>query len=290
MTSHRELQRELGNNRVSQQKDGSLIISGVTLLASGTWTDSAYGTPCYYSPMVLEKYAGNWVDPSLWARHSGGVPRAITEKVGEIQNPRYENEAVVGDIVMHGLNQMSRDAIEMVVAELANYVSVECYGLEHWDADNDRYVAEDLTFYGIAVVNMGACETCKLNESQSSAEANGKMTKELEEKLTEAEGKISELSAASEAKDVKLVELETKLGEIDNQLVELAKMSESIREFEEKMEELKQDEPLAELEARVDKIEKTPNDPVTSGGFDTIDMSEIDPFVQDSEGFTRRMF
>jgi hypothetical protein len=151
-----------------QEVDSGLLVKDVKLLASGTWTDSHMGTPLFYPEAVLERYASNWVDNSLWSRHGGGIPRSITEKIGEIRNPRYNGGAVIGDLWLHEKTQTSRDTAELIKAGLVDYVSVEHGGKERWNAQEKRYDAEELVFGGVAVVNKGACKVCTIhNESET---------------------------------------------------------------------------------------------------------------------------
>lgn len=282
----RELLRDLAANEFHQGEDGALTVKDVKLLASGTWTDSAWGTPLFYPEEILKEYATNWFDTPLWVRHGGGVPRAITDKIGEIVNPRYHDGAVHGDLLLHGKNSTSRDSIEMITAGLANAVSVEHGGREAWDEDTRTYIAEEIIFYGVALVNRGACDVCTFNnESRSTAEADDMDIKELETKLAEAAGTIKELSDASADKDKKLSELEGKLetqeqeGE-DNKIVELEA---KILDLETKK--------IAELEARIEKIEKTPM-PGSTLAEEANELGEItiNPLKRDSEGITRRIF
>ncbi len=163
---YRELKIELFAGKY-QEQDGGLFIQDVKLLASGTWTDSHMGTPLFYSPKILEKYAKNWIDNSLWSRHSGGMSRSITDKIGEVRNPRYNDGVVIGDLWLHEKTQTSRDTAELIKAGLVNYVSVEHGGKERWNAAEKRYDAEEIIFGGVAVVNRGACKVCTIhNETE----------------------------------------------------------------------------------------------------------------------------
>lgn len=151
-----------------QEVDSGLLIKDVKLLASGTWTDSHMGTPLFYPETILEKYANNWSDNSLWSRHGGGIPRSITEKIGEIRNPRYNGGAVIGDLWLHEKTQTSRDTAELIKAGLVDYVSVEHGGKERWNQKEQRYDAEEIVFGGVAVVNKGACKVCTIhNETEA---------------------------------------------------------------------------------------------------------------------------
>ncbi len=158
--------RELRFNFTSgkfQELDGGLLVKDVKLLASGTWTDSGIGTPLFYSLEVLRNFAGNWFDPSIWSKHRGNnTVRDITDKIGEIQNPHFELDAVMGDIFLHGKTQKSKDTIELVKAKQANFVSVEHGGKEFYNSVERRFEAEELIFGGAAIVSKGACKVCTI--------------------------------------------------------------------------------------------------------------------------------
>ena len=157
--------------------DGSLTVKNVKLLAAGTWTDSLSKTPWRVKPEVLERFASNWNDTAHWARHPGGQPRSITDKIGEVQNVRYEDEAVMGDVHYDGLTQASRDTIALVKAGKANFVSVETTGKDRWNVGAKVYDADEITFTGSATVNRGACATCTLRENEDGTD----MKRESEE-------------------------------------------------------------------------------------------------------------
>ncbi len=280
----RELIHSLENPKAKKAKDGSLTIKGVILLAAGTWTDSNWGTPLVYSNEILAEYADNWFDNPLWSRHGGGSPRSITDKVGEIENQRYEDGKVLGDIVLHGLTQTSKDTIELITSGLVNAISVEHGGRERWDPDERAYLSEEIIFYGAAIVNKGACSVCTINNeaSKSSAEAEDMELKELETKLAEAESKIKELSDASALKDSKLAEHAKMFTDLQEKAVEQ----------EAKISELDKTEKISELEGRLTTVEKIPMPGATLTGDDGKELGEVtlDPIVRDTEGMTRRMF
>lgn len=203
----RELRREvvLKPDKI-QEQDGGVLVKDVTLLGTGTWTDSGVGTPLFYPESTLKEYAGNWVDNSLWSRHAGRVPRSITDKIGEIRNPHYNNGAVIGDLWLHGKTQASRDTTELIKAGLVNWVSVEHGGAEEYNPSTGRNEAKSLIFGGVAVVNRGACTICTINNGgnestgtnlvQSELDTVDKIDKELIKELQCAE---SDLPASSYA-------------------------------------------------------------------------------------------
>lgn len=280
----RELIHELGKPTAKKAADGSLTIKGVILLAAGTWTDSNWGTPLVYSSEVLKEYATNWFDNPLWSRHGGGTPRSITDKIGEIENQRYDDSKVLGDIVLHGKTQTSNDTIELILSGLVNAISVEHSGRESWDPDEQAYRSEEIIFYGAAVVNKGACTVCTINNEASklSAEANDMELNELETKLAGAESKIKELSDASVLKETKLTEHAKMFADLQEKAVEL----------EAKIAELDKTEKISELEGRLTTVEKTPMPGATLAGDDGKELGEVslDPIIRDNEGITRRIW
>lgn len=237
--------QQLGGN-FEDLPSGGLIVRGVKLLAAGIWTDSAQGTPLEYSSDVLQRYAGNWVDSAMWSRHSGGVPRNITEKVGEVLNQRYENEAVVGDLHYHGLTQQSRDTIAMIKAGLANFVSVEHGGKERWNPGKKQYEAQELTFTGIATVNRGACARCTIRDNEQADDAGmSPVEPETDVDTMDTEAITKELEAVK----ADVSGLKTAFEVNQNSVKEL---SEAIKSLTEKIGENK------ELSARIEALEKQP--------------------------------
>ena len=253
----RELRFELSPTGI-QEADGGLLIRNARLLAAGTWTDSQVQTPLFYPADVLRANAGNWADNSYWSRHKGGVPRAITEKVGIISNQRFENDAIVGDIFLHGRTQESRDTIAYVrwaqEKGIPVYSSVEHIGPEAWNERERRYELTSLQMLGAAIVNVGACQTCTLpraNEGEPDM-ADDQKIKELEAALTGALDKIRGLEQTTAAQAKELSALKTpeqpqadpKVKELEAKLADQAKTSET---------------KIKELEAAIKKLEETPN-------------------------------
>lgn len=218
---------------------GGLIVRGVKLLAAGIWTDSAHRTPLEYSSDVLQRYAGNWLDSAMWSRHSGGVPRNITEKVGEVLNQRYENEAVVGDLHYHGLTQQSRDTIAMVKAGQANFVSVEHGGKERWNPGRRIYQAEELTFTGIATVNRGACAKCTIRDNEAAietaepeTEVENMDTETITKELEAVKADVSGLKTAFEANQNSVKELSEAIKGLTDKLGENKELSARLEALE----------------------------------------------------------
>ncbi len=283
----RELRAKISFGKYHEH-EGGLLVKDVKLLASGVWIDSHIGTPLFYPEKVLEKYADNWIDNSLWSRHSGGMSRSIIDKIGEVRNYRYQNEAVIGDLWLHEKTQTSRDAAELIKAGLVNYVSVEHGGKERWNATEKRYDAEEIIFGGVAIVNRGACKVCTINNEQKETEgtiltdshswakeALDNMIKEDDIKKLEAERQLQEASR----KDPDIAALEAQLGEVSKQRqlqrdVELESAKAKIAELEQvnaetlrKLAAVEHDGRVRELQAEIAKLTAQPvyHTKITSG-------------------------
>ena len=210
------------------EQDGGLLIKGVPMLAAGTWTDSAVGTPLNYPERTLQEYASNWIDNTGWSRHLGGVPRDITDKVAELRDPRYENGAVTGDIFVHSATQKSRDTMELIKRKLISYVSVEHGGDERFNPATRQMEASTISFLGFAFVNKGACKLCRINEEPEKApapmpEVEIMDTKELEDKIASLTKELEAVKAKPEVKFEVPKELTDKIAGMEAHIKELEK-------------------------------------------------------------------
>ena len=274
----REFRRELGlefsKSNLEDLPGGGLLIRGVKLLAVGTWTDSATRTPLTYPAKALEANAGNWKDFSVWSRHKGGVPRDITEKVGAVENPRYLDRAVVGDIRLHGLTQRSRDTVALVREGVANYVSVEHTGTGLWNTETRQYEAGEIAFYGAAIVNQGACATCTLRGNEGAPEETDMELKELEAALKAATDKIAALETQAATAETKVKELEAALTPAEDP---------KIKELEKALADQKaaHETKVKELEAAIKKIGSEPGTPATQPPGETRELEPPAPVQVD---------
>lgn len=164
--------------------DGSLLVHGVVIMAAGTWTDM-HGITTTFSPDVLQRCAGSWEDNAVWTRHAGGTPRSVTEKVGAVVNPHYSpaEEAVIGDVLLHNQTDASRacSALVQMAREAGGIKDVSAE--TRVDIDRDGTVL-DMVFTGLALVEDGACETCRL-PAYSAKEDNDMTDEEIEKTETE---------------------------------------------------------------------------------------------------------
>ncbi len=270
----RELGLEFSKNNLEDLPDGGLLVRGVKLLAEGTWTDSATRTPLHYPARALEANAGNWKDRSVWSRHAGGVPRDITEIVGTVESPRYLDRAVVGDIRLYGATQRSRDTAALVRDGVANYVSVEHTGTERWNTETRQYEAGEIAFYGVAIVNKGACAICTLRRNEGTPEEETDMeTKELEVALKAATDKIAALETKAATAETKVKELEGRIAApVDDP---------KVKELEKALADQKaaHETKVKELEAAIKKLGEGPGLPVTQPPGGARELGEVETLV-----------
>lgn len=190
MTKHKGYYNTAGTmSSYEAQDDGSLLVHGVIVMAAGTWTDM-HGITTTFTPDLLQRCAGAWEDNALWTRHAGGTPRSVTDKVGAVINPHYSpaEEAVVADLVLHNQTDASRacSALVQMAREAGGIKDVSAETIVEIDRDG---MVLDVVFTGLALVEDGACETCRL-PAYSAQEDTNMTEEEIKEEVetkTEAE-------------------------------------------------------------------------------------------------------
>lgn len=179
-------------------EDGSLLVHGVVAMAAGTWTDM-HGITTIFSEDVLQRCAGKWDDNAVWTRHAGGAPRSVTEKVGAVINPTYSPSvsAVVADILLHNQTDASRScsALVQMAREAGGIKDVSAETMVEMTPDGEVL---DMVFTGLALVEDGACETCRIpaygkeDIAMADEEIEKKTTEEVEKTEEETEDKPEE--------------------------------------------------------------------------------------------------
>ena len=174
-----------------QTQDGGLLIHDVIIMAAGAWTDM-HGIDTVFTAEVLERCANQWADNAVWTRHSGGTPRSVTEKIGAVLNPHYSHDmdAVIGDVYLHCQTDASRSSASLV------QMAKEAGGIKDVSAETvveimpDGMVV-DVSFTGLALVEDGACEVCKLPAfgKEDTEMAEDEIKQEVEETTEETEVK-----------------------------------------------------------------------------------------------------
>ena len=187
MTRHKAYFNQTEQLSSYEEKDGGLLIHDVIIMAAGAWTDM-HGIDTVFTEEVLQRCASQWADNAVWTRHSGGTPRSVTEKIGAVLDPYYSHEtkAVMGKIYLHCQTDASRSCASLVQMprEAGGIKDVSAETLV--DIQPDGMVV-DVSFTGLALVEDGACEVCKLPAfgKEEPEMAEDEIKKETEETTTE---------------------------------------------------------------------------------------------------------
>lgn len=187
MTRHKAYFNQTEQLSSYEEKDGGLLIHDVIIMAAGAWTDM-HGIDTVFTEEVLQRCASQWADNAVWTRHSGGTPRSVTEKIGAVLDPYYSHEtkAVMGNIYLHCQTDASRSCASLVQMprEAGGIKDVSAETLV--DIQPDGMVV-DVSFTGLALVEDGACEVCKLPAfgKEEPEMAEDEIKKETEETTTE---------------------------------------------------------------------------------------------------------
>lgn len=191
MTKHKAYYNQTEQLSSYEEKDGGLLIHDVIIMAAGAWTDM-HGIDTVFTEEVLQRCASQWADNAVWTRHSGGTPRSVTEKIGAVLDPYYSHEtkAVMGNIYLHCQTDASRSCASLVQMprEAGGIKDVSAETLV--DIQPDGMVV-DVSFTGLALVEDGACEVCKLPAfgKEEPEMAEDEIKKETEETTEETEVK-----------------------------------------------------------------------------------------------------
>ena len=193
MTKHKGYYNRAGTmSSYEATEDGGLLVHGVIIMAAGEWVDM-HGIKTIFTPEVLQACAHQWSDNAVWTRHAGGTPRSVTDKVGAVINPTYSptENAVIGDIYLHNQTDASKacSALVQMAREAGGIKDVSAETIV--DIERDGTVT-DVIFTGLALVEDGACETCRLpafsvQEDTTMAEEEVKTETEVKETAEETQ-------------------------------------------------------------------------------------------------------
>jgi len=129
------------------------IFKGAVILAPGTWSDSVSMRPIVYSSKELQKGSDNWESNYLNLDHY----QDTNNRIGRIENPRFEDGVVKGDLWINKNLSKGKDTIEKIYCELVNWVSAEIITVDRHDYSEDKCFAEEICFLGAAITCFPAC-------------------------------------------------------------------------------------------------------------------------------------
>jgi len=205
---------------IREDVEGGLLVSGVPILAEGTWNGVTY------TPEELSKSVNSWRDNTIWNRHYSGEERTENNIIGHIQNKRFDKGAILGDVFISNKTVEGTEMIALVKSNEVNGISVE-----HLSVDkivDDRMVATELSFLGAAIVPEPACEPCQLS----------KKTPEDKTMVNEDITKLQDIVAELSDKVDKLLKVD-----VDDVVKEQSRKDSKV---------------IADLEVRIVELEKTP--------------------------------
>ena len=148
------------DTKIIQKSRDVRIYRGVTLITPGVWTDGASMTPTKYTEGALMMAATNWIKNYLNIDHNWSAGAVI----GTVQNTRWQNGAVKGDLYINPNLTLGRDVITNIDAGLLNSLSVELMADDYYDTDEQVSYAANIDFIGCAVIygDTGACVDAKI--------------------------------------------------------------------------------------------------------------------------------
>lgn len=248
--------KHLVNHRlefVSEDEGEGAVLRNVVLLAAGEWHDSLSSYPTVYTPENLEAFKVR--DATGWTVHS--FSRGLNEEIGEFRNPRYDSakHAIIVDLFLHGLTQVSRDVIGAIRARAkrgqASYVSVEM--LTDDVMTDEGMVATNIVITGWVTTPNPACEKCVIPKQNSQNETNMTKTKSL------SEGEdVDEVKPEVTLEELieRIAALENKCSEYDKRLAASDEETPKDEESEEEKAQSKPEDEVKELTAKLAELTK----------------------------------
>ena len=200
------------------ETDDGLLISDVAILAEGTWNGVVY-TESELSKAV-------WQGTDILDQHTDdNMDGANT--IGYIDNQRFENGAVMGDIHLSNSTEEGAKMIDSILNNEINGISVEHKGVTYEAGSN--LISTDITFLSAAIVPKPACNPCRLSKNKEI-----KMEPKDIDKFVDTVSKLED-TVAEQGETIK------KLSEVDVDAVvanEVRKLNKTIDEQKEQITKL----------------------------------------------------
>jgi hypothetical protein len=152
--NHKLITNFVYDNKIIQKSGDARIYNNAVLLTPGAWSDAMTRAPVEYTPEQLSKSATRWEENYLNIDHSQGT----LDRIGLVKNQKWYKNSVMGDLYIYPITQNAKDAIALIDAGLVNSLSVELSSVDRWDFNSNMRFAEDIAFFGLAVVLNPACK------------------------------------------------------------------------------------------------------------------------------------
>jgi len=134
------------------------IYKGAVILTPGKFADSITKDWVIYRPEILRKYATNWSSNYLNIDHS----TSVLHRIGYIENPRWEDNAVKADLYIFPYTSVGRDVINLIDSGLVNHLSCELISTDSYNYAEKAIEVEEIEFTGCAVVTNPACKETRI--------------------------------------------------------------------------------------------------------------------------------
>jgi hypothetical protein len=157
-TNHKLISKFSYDNKIIQKSGDARVYNNAILLTPGSWSDAMTKAPVEYTDKQLSKSASRWEENYLNIDHSRGT----LDRIGLVKNPKWYKGAVMADLYIYPITQRARDTIALIDAGLVNSLSVELSSVDRWDFNTNKRFAEDISFFGTAVVLDPACTSTKI--------------------------------------------------------------------------------------------------------------------------------
>ena len=146
------------NKKLLSKSTDVRIYSDVILLTPGEYSDSISSYPVVYTKDELKKSATNWEENYLNLDHSFET----LKRIGFVNNPRFQDNALMGDLYIYPITRNAKDTIALIDAGLVNWLSIELKSEDVWNSADSKKYAKDIVFIGAAVVLYPACEDTRI--------------------------------------------------------------------------------------------------------------------------------
>lgn len=157
-TTHKLTTKFVYDSKVIQKSGDARVYRDAILLTPGAWSDAITRAPVEYTSEQLSKSASIWMENYLNIDHSRGT----LDRIGLIQNPHWHKNSVMADLYIYPITQNAKDTIALIDAGFVNSLSVELSSVDRWDSKENRRFAEDIQFFGAAVVLDPACNSTRI--------------------------------------------------------------------------------------------------------------------------------
>ena len=133
---------------IKSKATSATIYRGAILLTPGKFADKITNDFVLYKAEILRKYAKNWISNYLNLDHS----RFPLHRIGYVENPRFQDNALKGDLYIFPLTTTAKDTIALIDNGLVNKLSIEMRTDDYYDYREGCIIADDIEFIGCAVV------------------------------------------------------------------------------------------------------------------------------------------